>query len=102
MKVKLGKSFLGDLEHKMYVVVNEPDLQESYGINREQVEGFARAVGAALRSDRMLEIPDHMLECVKGEMENMADILRANESFDGNKVYLQAHSIERQIEKLKQ
>jgi hypothetical protein len=101
LTTKFGKVFLEDLEHKMTVVSDEPELQESYGISADQAEEFRRHVQhAVIHKQREITIPDHMIPVVRGEMENMADIIASNHSFDGPKVFLQANAIERQLERL--
>ena len=90
-----------DLEHKMTVVSDEPDLQEDYKITQEQAEGFRKQISRAnALKIREVSIPHHMIPVILGEMENMADIYASNYSGEGSKVFLQAYSIQKQLEKL--
>lgn len=101
LTLKFGKSFLEDLEHKMTIVSDEPELQESYNITDAQAEEFRQHVSmAVVRKQREVTIPDHMIPVVRGEMENMADIIRSNYSDGGSQVFLHASTIERQLERL--
>lgn len=74
MKMQFGKVFLEDLGHKMTIVRDEPDLQESYNLTQDQIDAFCKSIPMNPRKSQEIEIPDYMLECVKGEMENMAEI----------------------------
>lgn len=100
-KIRFGKSFLEDLEHKMNVVSDEPELQECYGITQEQVDAFAKSLPRnGVKVSAEIEIPEHMLACVKGEMENTAEIVWSNAKSEGIKAIGYACAIERQLLKL--
>lgn len=102
MKVKFGKSFLADLAHKMCIVQDEPELQEDYGINQEQIDAFVDSIPMAPKRGQEIEIPAHMVACVRGEMENMAEIYWSNASVDGIATIGAAASVERQLERISQ
>lgn len=100
MKVKFGKSFLEDLQHKMWLVHDEPELLESYTLTQEQVYSFIKTLPANPRRTTEIEIPDYMLACVRSEMENMAEIAWANADSEGISAIGYASAIDRQLEKL--
>lgn len=100
MKVKFGKSFLEDMLHKMWIVHDEPELLESYGLTQWQVKGFIESLPANPKCSVFIDIPVHMLACVRGEMENMSDIAWANAKCEGIKAIGYAAAIDRQLEKL--
>ena len=100
IKAKFGKAFLQDLAHKMTIVQDEPDLQESYGITQEQVDSFCNSIPMNPKRGQEIAIPACMVECVRGEMENMADIFWSNAKSEGIAAISSASSIERQLEKI--
>lgn len=101
VKLKLGKSFMIDLEHKMGILCDSPELQEDCRLTGDECESFRKHVQIAnIQKRREIEIPERMLPAVKGEMENMAEIYWSNVSIDGIATIGAASSIERQLEKL--
>jgi homoaconitase/3-isopropylmalate dehydratase large subunit len=101
LTLKFGKSFLEDLEHKMTVVSDEPELAESYNVTDAQAEEFRQHIHTVVaKNQNKVTIPDHMIPVIRGEMENMADIIRSNYSDVGCQVFLHASTIERQLERL--
>lgn len=101
MKTKFGKMFLQDLEHKMTIVSDEPDLQADYGLTQDECESFRAYLSTCnAHGIREIEIPSRMIECVKGEMENMADIAWGNAKSEGISAIGWATSIESQLKKI--
>ena len=101
MKIKFGKMFMQDLEHKMTIVSDEPELQEGYGLTQDECESFRAYISLCnARKIREIEIPERMIECVKGEMQNMADIAWGNAKGEGISAIGWATSIESQLHKL--
>lgn len=101
VKVKFGKMFLQDLEHKMTIVSDEPELQSDYGLTQDECENFRFYISRCnSKGIREIEIPHRMIACVKGEMENMADIAWGNANSEGISAIGWATSIEKQLLKL--
>lgn len=75
MRFKFGKVFLEELEYKLGVVSDTPELREDYNISENQLENFTKQISSAvIQKKKEIDIPDFMVGLIKGEM------LKAKES----------------------
>ena len=83
----------------MTILDDEPELQESYGLTQQECSDFRTMLSRRGKSLE-IEIPERMLPAVRGEMENMSDIVWSNVSSEGVKAIGYASAIDRQLLKL--
>lgn len=78
--MKLTKREAQEVLHKLCILADEPELQESYVINQKQADELLKSLPV---DGGLWAIPDYGLQAVVGEMENACEILRdmANDQF---------------------
>lgn len=72
MKVKLTADDAQEVLHKMCILDDEPELQETYGLTQEQADELYRSIP---HKGGEWEVPEWAIEAVRGEMDNHVDIL---------------------------
>ena len=73
--MKLTKNDAEEVQHKMGVLRDTPDLQESYGITQEQADAILSSVPHAGGEWNYPRNPE-CIAAIKGELENHAVVLR--------------------------
>ena len=73
MKVTLTKVQAGEVEHKISILCDEPDLQEGYGLSAEQCAELRNSIPVGAGE---WIVPEWAEEAVRGEMEDHVVVLR--------------------------
>jgi len=76
VKINLTELRLGEITHKMGIVMDEPDLQESYEIDQEKADEIFEFFRDA--KPGMVEFPEEWLGLLIGELENAMSIHESN------------------------
>lgn len=97
MKAELTREDSIEVRHKLGVLCDTEDLQESYGINQSQADSLYHSV--PVNGGEWI-IPDWALAVVRGEMEDHVKVMRdqADDARNGNAIG-QALTISRQAKR---
>lgn len=75
MKIKLTHDEAQEVLHKMTILCDDPDLQESYGITQEQADRIWNSIPHIKGGE--WDVPTWAENVVTGEMQDHVKILRA-------------------------
>jgi hypothetical protein len=73
MTFRLTKEDSMEVGHKLGILADEPELQESYSLTQDQADALRKSVP---HNGGEWEVPTEALEAVKGEMLDHVEILR--------------------------
>lgn len=105
--IKASREVIGELRHKVQIVTEEPDLQESYGVTLGQAESADWLLSEAER-DGVIDLflfADEVAEMLAGEADDAATVARdraKDANRNGDKVAGRAEQrLARDLEKLR-
>lgn len=76
MQVKLTKMQIGEITHKLRIIADEEDMQESYEISSEEAERLHSLFYSSPAG--FVDVPDEWADMLVSELENCIDIADAN------------------------
>jgi hypothetical protein len=72
MTVYITKTESEEIQHKLNVLLDTPDLQESYGLSEEETKALVRSIPV---NGGVWRIPENFEDVVKGEMADHVIVL---------------------------
>lgn len=87
--VKFTKMQLEEAQHKLCILRDEPDLQESYEVTAKEAAAVCDTFLKA--QPGFVEFPHKFAEVIVGEFDNLLDIAEANLNTDENPMALRAY-----------
>ena len=81
IKVSLTRMQRDEIFHKLLIINEEPDLQESYGTNELEVSVLMGIFNDSLKSVAEVEVPSRFCDMICSELQNTIDIAEDNRDF---------------------
>lgn len=80
MKLSLTELQWGEVCHKLSILTDEPDLQDSYDLDQRESDVIYELFYAAplIKGRRVVEFDDDYIDLLIGEIENTMEIASAN------------------------